>query len=63
MDFVLCYCCDHYDVVFEDTTELGLCKPCKKIASAYDDVCEQFIMRRGLYTKRAIPDYCKNYKK
>ena len=62
MDFVLCYCCDHYNVVFEDTMERGLCELCNKVVSAYDEVCSEFIMRKGYYTKRVIPDYCKNYK-
>ena len=62
MKFVLCYCCDHYNVVFEDTTERGLCELCNKVVSAYDEVCSEFIMRKGYYTKRVIPDYCKNYK-
>lgn len=24
-------------------------------------VCEEYIMMKGLYTNRIIPDYCKNY--
>ncbi|MBQ8868785.1 MAG: hypothetical protein IJ027_03590 [Oscillospiraceae bacterium] len=63
MKYVLCYCCDKYEVVFEDTNELGLCRPCKKVVSAYDEVCKELIMRRGFHTEREIPDYCKNYKK
>ena len=62
MNYVLCGCCDKYRVIYEDTTERGLCELCNKVVSAYDEVCSEFIMRRGYYTKRAIPDYCKNYK-
>ena len=62
MDYVLCYCCKNYQLVFEDTTEQGLCKMRKSVISAYDKVCNEFVMRKGLYTKRQIPDYCKNNK-
>lgn len=61
MECVVCWCCGHYEPVFKDTIELGLCIPCKKVVSAFDNVCEEFVLRKGLHTRREIPDYCKNY--
>ncbi len=61
MGEVLCWCCENYHVVYEHTTEKGLCMLREKIVLGNDSVCDEFIMRKGLYTKREIPDYCKNY--
>ena len=61
MSEVLCWCCENYKLI-DDNTENGFCVLQRVKVSAYDRVCEDFIKRCGLYTKRTIPDYCKNYK-
>lgn len=60
---VTCSACDNYCVVYEDITDLGLCLIRKKKVLDLDKVREDFIIRRGLHTKREIPSYCKNYNK
>jgi len=61
---VLCWCCQYYLPADGDnnTTEIGYCELTKLKVEAYDKVCEKFLKNKGLYTKRKIPDYCKNYK-
>ena len=59
---VVCWCCDYYLPLSEDCTE-GACLKEFCIRLANDTVCEDFFIRRGLYTKRSIPEYCKNYNK
>ena len=63
MSEVVCWCCDKYCVVYEHTTDIGLCLFCKRIISGNEKVCDEFIIRKGLHTKREIPAYCKNYNK
>ena len=60
---VTCSACDNYRVIYEHTTDKGFCIFCEKIVYDEDKVCEEYVLRRGLYTKRTIPSYCKNYHK
>lgn len=59
---VVCWCCDYYMPTNDDCTE-GACSKTFSIKCANDTVCEEFLIRRGLHTKRDIPAYCKNYSK
>ncbi|MBQ7045828.1 MAG: hypothetical protein IJN65_04980 [Clostridia bacterium] len=59
MSEVLCWCCEHFSLVDEDNY-IGVCKLDESQKSAYCTVCEEFLIRSGLFTKRTIPDYCKN---
>ena len=68
MSEVLCWCCEHYfnfdDLkICEGKIVNGTCILKKTLLSASDTVCEEFVLRRGLYTNRTIPNYCKNYNK
>lgn len=62
MKEVVCWCCENYKLVDLYDTDWGFCVHKNSELSGYDRVCEEFIMRRGLYTKRTVPDYCRNYK-
>ena len=57
---VECWCCKHFTL--RDNHDTGACALKWKIVPAHDKVCEDFVMLKGLYTNRTIPDYCKNYK-
>ena len=61
---VICACCDHYLYYKEknDNYETALCELCNRRVSGYDKVCEDYILMKGMGTRRTIPDYCKNYK-
>ena len=61
---VLCGNCDHYLYYKEkESNEVALCDFCGRRVSAYDTVCEEFVIMKGLHTVRTIPNYCKHYKK
>jgi len=63
---VVCWCCEHY-IQFENPKTIenlfidGRCSLLGICRREDNAVCEEFIMRSGLYTKREIPKYCKNY--
>ena len=58
---VTCSACNNYDVIYEHTTDMGFCLLRKGIVLDLDRVCEEFVIRKGLHTKREIPAHCKNY--
>ncbi len=58
---VTCSACNNYDVIYENTTDIGFCLLWRKRVLDLDRVCEEFVIRKGLHTKREIPKYCKNY--
>ena len=61
---VICGNCDHYLYYKEkESNEEALCEICGRRVSVYDTVCEEFIIMKGLHTRRTIPEYCKHYKK
>lgn len=64
MSEVLCWCCENF-VLFHDNPDEkdcdGICKYKKLICNAQSRVCEEFIMRSGLHTRKSIPSYCRNY--
>ena len=62
--FVECWHCDHYIWFSTDSNNLlALCdiKKCRVFAGK--KVCEQFVLGKGIHTKRDIPDYCIHYQK
>ena len=68
MDYVKCWCCEHYDILDEKTLGMpeyysAICDITDTIAYAQSEVCPEFILRQGLYTNNLIPDYCIHYKK
>ncbi len=69
MSKVVCWCCEKF--VLKETTEIelaysknidGKCTLKNISCTAQDKVCQDFVLRNGLFTKRTIPSYCKNYK-
>lgn len=64
MSEVVCWYCENYRIFIDKgNMDLGICLLNKKELSIDNKVCEHFIIRSGLYTKRDIPDCCVNYKK
>ena len=63
MSEVLCWYCEYFLVNGEDGTRNGTCLKIPMMLSPYNEVCEEFIMKKGLHTKRTIPEFCKNYNK
>lgn len=64
MPEVICGNCDHYLYYKEEVSnEEALCDFYGRRVSAYSPVCEEFVIMRGLHTRRTIPEYCKYYKK
>lgn len=63
MNIVLCWCCKHYllDSKIKNDGTVGFCEKKKVTLSCNTAVCEDFILRDGLYTHRTIPKYCKQY--
>ena len=61
---VLCWCCEHYLYFLnKDNDNLtAFCGVKENCVSANNKVCKEFVKRKGLYTERKIPDYCKNHK-
>jgi len=67
---VVCWCCEEfvpneyseYEFAYNKYID-GICRLKNKPCNAQDDVCEDFILRSGLFTKRVIPLHCKNYNK
>ncbi len=62
-DFVKCWHCTHYiwfSVNYDNS--LAICDIKKQCVSSEEKVCEKFIRNNGIYTKKAIPDYCIHYK-
>lgn len=64
MSEVLCWCCENFVLFYDNSEEKncdGICKYKKLICNAQSRVCEEFIMRSGLHTRKSIPSYCRNY--
>ena len=64
MSVVQCWCCQNYRLIDDETVgnDIGYCILKKQCVKLEAEVCCEFILRKGLYTKRNIPDYCKNYR-
>lgn len=62
-EFVQCWHCVHY-IWFSvnDDNSSAICEIKKQCVSAKEKVCEQFILGKGIYTQKTIPDYCTHYK-
>lgn len=61
---VVCGNCNHYLYYKEkESYEEALCYFCGKRVSINNTVCGEFIIMRGMHTRRTIPEYCKHYKK
>ena len=61
---VECWHCENY-VWFsvESNNLLAVCKIRNECVLACGEVCEQFVLRKGIFTEREVPDYCINYNK
>lgn len=63
-NFVECWHCEHYVWFSVDRNNLfAICDVKNSCVIACEKVCEQFILAKGIHTKRDIPDYCIHYKK
>lgn len=64
---VLCWCCEHFTLSDNELSEFfkksatGICCLTGLEIPVYNRVCENFIINKGLHTKRTIPKYCRNY--
>ena len=64
MNEVVCWYCENYRIyINKGNMDLGICLLHKKEMPIENKVCEHFILRLGVHTKKSIPDYCINYKK
>lgn len=59
MEYVKCWCCEYYWPYDDSGKDICLLK--NTYISAFDTVCEDFLLNSGLYTNRTIPYYCVNY--
>lgn len=67
MKEVVCYCCEMFKpldklIVYKKDLVNGICMHTNNLCSTESPVCQDFILRKGLFTKRTIPDRCVNYK-
>lgn len=67
MSEMKCWCCEHF-ILYENVEIIdgkltnGKCIYKNVLRYANNTVCEDFIVRKGLYSKRTIPSHCKNYR-
>ena len=66
MENVVCWCCEYFlaefgDIKNKEHITSGQCKLHNTKCMPNDNVCEDFLLMQGLFTKRNIPKYCKNY--
>ncbi len=62
--FVECWYCEHYTwFSVNSDNSFAICDIKNHCVSAKEKVCDQFILGKGIFTKRYIPDYCIHYKK
>ena len=63
-NYVECWHCEHYVWFSADKNNLlAICDIKNNCVLACGEVCEHFILAKGVHTKRDIPDYCIHYKK
>lgn len=67
MQEVVCWCCEHFVLLNEleilgNKLTNGKCQYKNLKCYSENKVCEEFILRSGLHTKKIIPEICKNYK-
>ena len=62
-EYVKCWHCEHY-IWFsqDDENRFATCDIKKIRVFSMDAVCRCFLIKRGVHTKKKIPDYCVNYK-
>ena len=66
MKEVMCSQCEYFVVDYIDENMQnniivrGECVKKHDIVSVTDKVCEEFLLAKGVYTQKIIPDYCKN---
>ncbi len=65
---VVCWCCEYFELseISDPFYKLihgikDCCSLKNKGVNSEDAVCEDFLLRSGLFTKRSIPERCKNY--
>ncbi|MBE6750107.1 MAG: hypothetical protein E7560_02970 [Ruminococcaceae bacterium] len=64
---VVCWCCEYFFPEFGDPINKGkmtgsMCSKREASRLPSDNVCEEFLLRSGLHTRKSIPSYCKHYK-
>ena len=63
-NYVECWHCENYEWFSACSNNLlAICKIKKECVLAGGRVCERFVLGKGIFTKREIPDYCINYNK
>lgn len=61
---VKCWHCEHYVWYSDDDqNKTAICDVKNRRVAEFDEVCEEFILHKGIYTKSQIPNYCKHYKR
>ena len=69
MNFVTCGHCYYFKPIDFETksiykgSNIGVCKLHNIIILTQHTVCEDFLIRSGLFTTCSIPEYCKNKQK
>ena len=63
-NYVECWHCEHY-IWFSLSADnsFATCDVKNSCVFADGTVCEQFVLAKGVCTKKVIPDYCIHYKK
>lgn len=67
MKEVVCWCCEKFKpldelLIYKKNFMNGICTYNNTLYWSDSPVCKDFILRKGLFTKRIIPDKCINYK-
>ena len=63
-NYVECWHCKHYVWFSADrNNSFAKCDVKNTCVFAGCEVCEQFVLAKGVCTKKVIPDYCIHYKK
>jgi len=62
MTEVPCGYCEHFKAISEELQEckIGRCDLKNLQVAINGRVCEDFFLASGIYTKKTIPEYCKN---
>ena len=62
--YVECWHCENYICLsVDDNNLIAICKIRNEYVLACGRVCDQFVLKKGTFTKCEIPNYCINHKK